>query len=225
LSADLDIPISSLVRSHRRTIALVVTTEATLVIRAPMKTSWETIQRAVATKKDWIIKKIQAAQRAQLLTPVRQYTEGQNFLYLGQELSLHLRDVQKIRAHAVIDFPEKYVQQGRKHMLAWYIAEAKKIIPERVEKYQQETGWRSRSIKIGSAEKRWGSCARSGDIRFSWKLIMAPIDILDYVVVHELAHLIQHNHSSKFWKNVANVLPDYKVRRKWLRDHQRQLYL
>lgn len=212
-------------RSKRRTLALVVTPEATLIIRAPMKTSLELIQRAIATKKDWILNKIQAAQQAQHLSPVRRFIDGQKFLYLGKELTLRMTDRKDIQLTTVIEFPARFTQQARKKMISWYSAEAQKVISTRVEYYEQLTGWHARSVKISSAEKRWGSCAPNGDVRFSWKLMMVPLDIIDYVVVHELAHVIEHNHSQRFWKKVASVLPDYKTRRKWLRDHQRRIYL
>ena len=105
-------------------------------------------------------------------------------------------------------------------MIAWYKQEAKEIITERANLYSRLTGWKFKLISITSAETRWGSCGTKGSINFAWKLIMAPLEVVDYVVIHELTHLAVRNHSAKFWDKVRDVVPDYKTRRKWLNDNR-----
>lgn len=100
---------------------------------------------------------------------------------------------------------------------------ASAIIPQRVELYSQQTGIKYNKIRISNARRRWGSCSAKGNLNFSWRLALAPLEVIDYVVVHELAHIIHKNHSKKFWKLVAAIYPNYKLCRKWLRDKGRLL--
>ena len=74
-------------------------------------------------------------------------------------------------------------------------------------------------IIITGAMKRWGSCSSKGNLNFAWRLVMAPIDIIDYVVVHELSHIVHRNHSKRFWEQVETIFPDYKIKRKWLKEY------
>ena len=104
-----------------------------------------------------------------------------------------------------------------KKQIRLYKEQASKIIPERIILFAHPMGVRPSDIRIGSAKKSWGSCSSSGRLTFSWRLMMAPPEAIDYVVVHELAHLKQLNHSKAFWKIVEEVMPDWKKRRRELK--------
>jgi len=99
----------------------------------------------------------------------------------------------------------------------WYRKEAARILKKRVEQYASQYGFQYKKVGVTSARTRWGSCSASGALNFSWRLIMAPLDVVDYVIVHELVHTQVHNHSKQFWKRVGTIMPDYEERRKWLR--------
>jgi predicted metal-dependent hydrolase len=107
----------------------------------------------------------------------------------------------------------------------WYRAQAREILTERVEHYAGQYGFEYKKIGITSARTRWGSCSANGSLNFSWRLLLAPLEAVDYVVVHELVHTVFHNHSKRFWKRVEKIMPDYKERRKWLRRNGQQLTL
>ena len=173
------IKIDKLIRSKRKTIALVVAADATLIIRAPLKTSLEYITNLVTKKWDWVTAKKAQAKKYSGIIPIK----------------------------------------PNKEQVKNYKALALQKITERVNFYSAKTGWQYKSIKITNAKKRWGSCSRNGSINFTWRLILAPLDVIDYVIVHELAHINQKNHSVKFWESVKTVLPDYLERRKWLKDN------
>jgi len=96
-------------------------------------------------------------------------------------------------------------------------AKAAELIPQRVAYYSGLTGISYLRVKINSAKKRWGSCSARGNLNFSWRLALAPLEVIDYVVVHELAHIIHRNHSKRFWALVSKLYPNYKTCRKWLR--------
>ncbi len=108
---------------------------------------------------------------------------------------------------------------------AWYKAQARALIEERVRRLAAQHGFSYRQVRMTSARTRWGSCSAKGTLCFTWRLVMAPPECIDYVVVHELAHLRVANHSPAFWREVEAILPDYKARRKWLRANGRLLNL
>jgi predicted metal-dependent hydrolase len=101
-----------------------------------------------------------------------------------------------------------------------YKKEALRIMKERVSYYAKQTGWHPVDIKITNTRSRWASCSPRGVLRFSWRLVHAPLHIIDYVVVHELAHLVHKNHSATFWRAVENIIPEYREKRKWLRENK-----
>lgn len=106
-----------------------------------------------------------------------------------------------------------------------YRKAAKEYIPQRVAHYQQFTGGAYERIVIRDQKTRWGSCSSNKTLSFNYRLMLAPPQILDYVVVHELCHLKHMNHSREFWAAVEEVMPDYKIYRKWLREHGSELTL
>jgi len=115
--------------------------------------------------------------------------------------------------------------QLRKKLITFYKTQAKDIIEKRVSYYASLMSVHPSNIKIGSAKKRWASCSSTGRLIFSWRLMAASPDAIDYVIVHELAHLKHMNHSYRFWNVVSTVMPDWKSRRKELRLLQKRLYV
>jgi predicted metal-dependent hydrolase len=219
-----DIRIEKIVRSRRRTIALVITSEAQLIVRAPLRASAAMIDELVREKQGWIRKTIaRIKQRPQATTHV--YAEGEVFFFLGREYPLHFVD----DGRAAIERTDRLcvsrtLQPDIRHRLKrWYVLEAEKEIRARCMWFSMTTGYTPVSVRISDARQRWGSCTSTGGLNFSWRLIQAPLEIVDYVIVHELVHLKQHDHSKKFWNKVRDIMPDYELRRKWLRDNERLL--
>ncbi|MCK5569045.1 MAG: M48 family metallopeptidase, partial [Spirochaetes bacterium] len=99
----------------------------------------------------------------------------------------------------------------------WYKEQAYKKIRERLDRYSVVSDIQFKKFTISNAQKRWGSCSSRGNLHFSWRLIMAALRVVDYVVVHELVHIREQNHSAKFWKKVELLLPDYRSNRQWLK--------
>lgn len=106
----------------------------------------------------------------------------------------------------------------------WYKSEAERVIKARVEHYCQQLGWPLPKVFIRDQKRRWGSCNAKGELRFNWRLVMAPLELLDYVVVHEMAHLKVLDHSAKFWRLVERIMPDYKIHHKALNELGPSLY-
>ncbi len=221
------IPIDKLVRSRRRTIGMIIMPDGTLVVRAPLRASLRLIQQTVEKHTQWIIKHKQKALEISLKSPPRKYLPGEKFLYLGQEYEL----VNVQRADKTLTFDGTRFILGtrvvntREAFRQWYKKEAVRILNERIKLYAKRMGIDYSNLRITGAERRWGSCSPSGNICFSLRLVMAPLPVIDYVVVHELVHVREKNHSSCFWNVVKAIIPNYKDYKVWLRKNQHRLSL
>ena len=210
-----------LIRSKRKTIALGVTADASLVVRAPMQTPVEYIERLVKRKMKWIQRAIARVESRPRALP-REFIDGESFLYLGKSYKLSIEK----NAPKNISFRNGFILRAtekrhvRELIICWYKKEAKKKIAERVEWCARRFGLSFKSIKITSAEKRWGSCSTTGNLNFSWRLIMAPTSVIDYVIIHELAHLEHKNHSKNFWNSIKVMYPNYERAKNWLKQNE-----
>ncbi|MBI5945405.1 MAG: M48 family metallopeptidase [Chloroflexi bacterium] len=214
----MQIEINKLIRSKRRTIALIIERDGSLTVRAPMRASNVLIEQFVQQKMDWITrtrKKIDSIAHS----PPRQYSDGESFLFLGSLFDLKLVGLQKPFLQFDGGFTLSHAAQknGEHIFVRWYKERAYDVISKRVSEYARQHGFAPKEVKITSAKTRWGSCSPDGTLNFTWRLVMAPLEVIDYVVIHELAHLRVKNHSSKFWDEVRRIDPGYKEQRKWLK--------
>lgn len=218
--------IDQLIHSKRKTVAIIVQRDGKVIVRAPLKASERQIRQFVESKIGWILEK-KAQARQQPPQTARQFTAGERFPYLGQEYALSV--VPGARAGLRFDggFSLSQTSQAGAALLfeKWYKAAARKVLTERVRFYAQKFGLKYQKIRISSARTRWGSCSSRGALSFTWRLVMAPLDVVDYVVIHELAHLRVQNHSAAFWAEVAEMMPNYKIHRDWLKKNGRFLTL
>jgi predicted metal-dependent hydrolase len=185
------------------------------------------IHSFIESKSDWIIeKKLQVAQLPAM--PVRQYAEGELFLLLGKQIPLHLVKSQPtalVLQDSGFSISVKALPRARIVFEQWYKTQAGKVLNERTQLFASRHGFQYEKIRISSARTRWGSCSSRGTLSFTWRLVMAPLNVVDYVVIHELAHLKIKNHSAVFWTEVARLLPDYKRHRDWLKKNGQHLTL
>ena len=222
----MQIQIDKLVRSKRRTIALIIERDGSFTVRAPMRASHSAIETFIKQKEDWITRtreKIKSTRPTQK----KQYADGEKFMLLGSFFDLKLVAPQRpsLRFDKGFTLSRAAQIKGEAIFTRWYKARALEVISERVKQYSQQYDFVPRQVKISSAKTRWGSCSSNGTLNFTWRLVMAPLEVIDYVVVHELAHLRVKNHSSKFWKVVESICPEYKKQRKWLRENGEKLKL
>jgi hypothetical protein len=219
-----EIRIEKIVRTRRRSIALIITPDARLIVRAPHRATAAMIDAVVLEKRDWIRKKIgEMKERPQAI--IHTYDEGEIFWFLGRPYPLHITDDEGsgIRRTDRLMVPRNLPRGIRYGIQLWYRQEAAKEISSRCMWFSMMTGYSPSSVRITDARQRWGSCNHQGGLNFSWRLIQAPLSIVDYVIVHELVHLRQPDHSPKFWAKVEALMPDYRLRRGWLRDNERLL--
>jgi predicted metal-dependent hydrolase len=220
------IEVNEIIRSRRKTLALVIKPDASLIVRAPLKASEKSIKEFIEKNMGWIRKK-QAQARAFVAPTPKRYDHGEKFLYLGNPYPLEI--VERQKQPLLFDGHFKLAEraQGRAPLEfeRWYRARAREILVERVSYFAAEYELKFQGVKINAARTRWGSCSAKGSLNFSWRLMMAPMESVDYVVAHELVHTLIHNHSKRFWNKVESIMPDYKARRMWLQKHGPELML
>ncbi len=211
--------IDKLIYSKRKSVGLSVTEEGLLVVRAPKRLPQGVIEAAVREKAAWIVKKQEESRTALLRFPPHLYAEGESFLFLGESVVLHYSANAKktFAVGGVLFVPEKKRETAAQAVEAWYKAEARACFTARLDFYARLMGVSYASLRLSSAVTRWGSCGPEGTINLAWRLVAAPREQVDYVAVHELAHLKRRDHSAAFWAEVERVLPDYKERRKALK--------
>jgi len=219
-----DIPVEKIIRSRRRTIALVITPDGHLIVRAPLKAPAARIDEFIREKRSWIKKKIGEIQQRPAAT-VHTYEEGDIFFFLGRAYPLQIVDSVDtgIERTDRLCVSATVLPDIRNELTCWYRKEARTEIHARCMWFSMMTGYTPRSIRITDARQRWGSCTSAGGLNFSWRLVQAPLEIVDYVILHELVHLKQPDHSKKFWAKVKEIMPDYERRREWLRENERLL--
>jgi hypothetical protein len=226
------IQIDELIRTRRKSIALIVTPEAKLVVRAPQQIPLAQIEDFIHRKADWIIRQ-QTEMRRKFPYGYSgkqkiKYQPGEMFWYLGQQYPLVITpaDSDNGTLKRLVWDGTAFHLQARSHrekaqqFIHWYRLQATQYLSQRVQALSRSSGLNGyTSLRISSARTRWGSCSSRGGLSFTWRLVMAPPDVIDYVVIHELAHLRIRNHSKDFWTLVKQFCPDYKAKIAWLKAH------
>jgi len=207
-----------IIRSNRKSIALIIDNSANLVVRAPNQAKDNEIRNLVEKKKRWITnKQHKIFSFDEKHNPVLIKT-GESIIYLGDTYTIikdNVSDMQFSNTHILV--PSRYCKSD---LITWLKSEAKKVLAERIAKYVSLMGTKYSMFKLSDAKARWGSCSAKGNLNFAWRLVMCPITVIDYVVVHELSHITYKNHNSGFWARVKTVLPNYKEQQDWLKANQ-----
>ncbi|MEI7672949.1 MAG: SprT family zinc-dependent metalloprotease, partial [Deltaproteobacteria bacterium] len=178
-------------------------------------------------KLPWILQKQRFARENYLPPAPKGFVSGEKFLYLGEEYELCV--IPGAYGPLVFDGKEFFLREGCTHLgrwlfRDWYREQAAEYFSGRVRHYAGMTGARYSGIGISDAKGRWGSCSSKGVLNFNWRLVMAPREVADYVVVHEVAHLRELNHSKRFWEKVRALMPDFPRAKRWLDLHPRLLH-
>lgn len=219
-------------RSARaRLIRMQVDSQGQFMLVAPMRTSESEIRRFIERNHSWIEKQRAKREAVSELRPDFNYHTGDLFYYFGEPVTLRViasskkRPILKIRENVM--FAEIHEglsdSEGRKVIKSaverFYRSKAEEVIHDRLEHFNEHYGFQYFKVTLRNQKTRWGSCSHAGNLNFNWRLIMAPIEVIDYVVVHELCHLKEMNHSYRFWSLVEKTLPDYRVTRNWLKKN------
>ena len=211
--------------SRRRTVSLEVR-EGFVQIIVPNVLSEKEIENIIVKKTKWIRNKLLVHKSKPVYKP-KEFITGESFSYLGKNYRLKVINSKKscveIKDDRIFVYKRPKGKSVKDLLVNWYKQQGIKLFEKKTKKYQELIGVKPSSISTRTYSKRWGSCSSKGDITFNWRIIMAPHSVIDYVVIHELCHLVHHNHSPKYWRTVKSFYPNYKEKVNWLRDHSKTL--
>jgi predicted metal-dependent hydrolase len=209
-------------RSPRRhTLELIVDRGGELVIAAPTETDERAMAAFVREKKFWLYRKLAEKETRQQPARAKEYVSGEGFSYLGRSFRLLLVKDQEAPlklSGGRFRLREDYAPRGREAFIHWYIQRARPWLAQRLQGWSSRVGVATDSIDIRDLGYRWGSCSKGGTLNFHWATMQLPPTVIDYVIVHELVHLIEANHTPLFWQHVGRVLPDFDLRKTWLAE-------
>lgn len=211
-------------RASRKSLSLQVLSDGTIEIRAPKLMPKFFINRFIQKNSDWIEKRLSVAK--QNAPKVRKFTNGEKFIYLGKEYSLQIGNYTSIKIYEdKLLLPAGLLFRAKKELENWYIKQAKEVIIHHLNQYAKEMNTSFVSVSFSDTKSKWGSCTHDNRLQFNYRLIMAPLLVLRYVVIHELAHTLEKNHARSFWSKVSRFNPSYKEQIKWLKKNGDSLRL
>lgn len=213
------------IRSRRATADIVIERDGRVLVRAPKSLPDERVEDLVEAKRYWIFKNLAEWRGLNATRLLREYRNGEGFLYLGRSYRLLLVAEQAeplllkngrfcLRRELADDGA---IETAKAVFRDYYIARGKDRITQRVNYFAPKVGVTPRSINVRELGNRWASCSPNGNLAFHWKCMMAPQTIIDYIVVHELCHFHHPDHTDAFWNEVDKIIPSYRERKEWLR--------
>ena len=215
-----------IVRSARKTIGLEIQENGEILLRAPLRASERGLKAFVREKNAWLDKNVKKQKQSFAKRPRRRFEHGEEFLYLGDPIRLCIVEKSKKAFCWDVDFvlASNAQHKAESIMKRWFKSRARFIFNDRAEFYAPLMGVGFENVKLSSAKTRWGSCGSKNTLNFNWRLVMAPMEVIDSVVIHELAHCKHKNHGKHFWKLVTNHCPNYKRHDRWLKKNSPLLH-
>lgn len=220
-----DIAYQLLPGTVRQTTDIVIERNGLVSVRAPLRMSPEQVDETVFSRRMWIYRNLAQWRDLNATRVVREWVNGESFLYLGssyrlalvneQDEPLKLKDGRFQLKRSVIETAGR--EGAQQAFESFYQSKGLPRLNDRVAYFASRVGVAPGRVQVKELGYRWASCMPNGDLHFHWKCLMAPLTVIDYVVVHELCHLHQRDHTDAFWNEVDKVLPDYRQRKEWLR--------
>jgi len=209
----------TLAKSDRKTMSIYVEPDGSVLVRAPKDITQKKLDAILDLKSYWIYKSISEFQELNKTKVTRQIAHGEGFLFMGK--SYRLKIDKNTPTPLVINqgyfiLGAGKIKNARKHFINFYREKGKEHIPTRVAYFKKKLGVEPQTIRVMDLKKRWASQSKKG-INFHWKVMLAPMSVIDYIIVHELTHLHVQDHSPEFWEIVESVMPNYEEKKNWLR--------
>lgn len=226
----------SLYRQERKDVRIVIDLVNGVVVYTPKKTPDEKIHNLLSSKTRWIYNKIQELGEVKINVAPKEFVSGEKLPYLGRQyrLKVHREAVDQSsfgfkQGRFIATVPSNWGQEKvqdilEESLIEWYRKHGLKKIKERTAYYEHLLGVNAKAIQLRTQHKRWGTCTPEGNIYLNWRIVMAPVQVIDYIIVHELAHLRIPEHNQEFWNLVKSILPHYEEDKEWLRIHGMELY-
>lgn len=213
--------------STRRTLNITVERDRKILVRAPENLSKDKIDMLVQSKRQWINEKLNHAQKYSLVPESKEFISGETLMYLGKNYQLLVVD-EEIEG---IEFNQRFLISRTNQAIAnelfkkWYLKQALQKIEPLAKEFAKNLGVQYNGCKTSEMKYRWGSCTPNNNIIFNWRIIKAPMYVVSYLVAHELVHLIENNHTPRFWTVLSIQVPNYQKAKDWLKINGQLLEL
>ncbi len=210
-----------LVRSNRKSIGITIERDSKVLVNAPENLSDEEIEKYIYKKRLWIWEKLAIKKSISEAIVQKKFISGESFSYLGRRYRLQIVDTNeelKLKQGYFI-LGESRQSRAKEIFKAWYLKHLKIKIAQRLEYICKASSVKKPEFRIMELGFRWGSCTKEGVLNFNWKIAMAPLSVIDYILVHEIVHLKEHTHNEKFWKEVSKIMPNYLEKKEWLKEN------
>lgn len=208
-------------KSRRKTLSIYIERDGTVTVIAPKNSTDKEIQEVIKKKEYQIFKSLAEWEFTNSTKTEREFVNGQSFLYLGRNYRLQIvKEEQKkplMLKNGYFLLRKKDESKANQLFIEFYKEKGLSKVVERVERYKHRIYVNPKQIRIMELKNRWASCSDKGNLNFHWKCIMAPLDVLNYIVVHELVHLVHKNHTKAFWNEIDKVIPEYQKHIEWLK--------
>jgi hypothetical protein len=219
-------------RTGRTSLGISVERDGSVIVNAPQDVDSTAVEKFVSSKRLWIHQKLAQKKETNKEKIRRDFVNGQGFLYLGKSYRLRLikhganaadknvGDACCLRFnHGFFELAVTEQSRARDHFIRWYKRKTEEQLKARLPRYVGRVGAEVKGYRVLDLGNRWASCGAKGTLNFNWRTVMAPIWVFDYILVHELAHMIKKGHAKEFWGIVTRVIPDYQEHEAWLQDH------
>ena len=217
----------NLIYKNRKTMSIEVEPSGEVTAIVPINIREEDVLKLVKSKAKWIVQKQYEVSFININKINREIVNGESYMYLGRNYSLQLIynnfikeiDVKLLRGKFIVTTNTKDEDKIKLALEKWYREKTLKKVKERIKHYEHYFRYKINDVKVKEQKKRWASCTKNNELLFNWRCIMAPSNVLDYIIVHEMCHMKYKNHSKEFWNEVIRILPDCEYRRQWLRNN------
>lgn len=207
--------------SNRKTLNISVERDRSIIVRAPHYLTPEKIDIVVQSKRQWIKEKLNHTQKYPLISESKEFVSGETLMYLGKNYQLLVVDeeVDSIEFDQRFKISKANQPKANELFKKWYLSQALKKIEPLATKYAKSLGVEYNQFKTSEMKYRWGSCTPANNIIFNWRIIKAPMYVLEYLVAHELVHLLEDNHTPRFWNILSIQVPNYEKAKNWLKKN------
>jgi predicted metal-dependent hydrolase len=210
--------------AQRRTLEIIIDRDGSLALAAPPGVPMEALEQFVDENRVWIYTKLAEKEVQARPQSPREYVSGEGFPYLGRSYRLKLVDGARRQAplrlyRGRFELRRDVVPYARDHFIRWYTLRLRPVLDRHITALVNRVGVEPREVRIQDLGYRWGSSNRRGHLYFHWRVAMLPHRMIEYLVTHELVHLIERSHSDAFWERLERVIPDYADRQQWLKEH------
>jgi len=208
-----------LVRSNRKSIGITIERDAQVVVNVPIDLDEKTIEKHIHKKRFWIWEKLAIKKDSLENIVQKQFVSGESFSYFGRNYRLKIVDDNselKLK-NGWFTLGQKKQKKAKEIFKSWYSEHLKNKIDKRLKIICEKSNIKKPDFRIMELGFRWGSCTKEGILNFNYKIAMAPVGVIDYIIAHELVHIKIHTHNEKFWKEVSRMMPNYLEKKEWLR--------